>query len=210
MGTKEDIPMPPAIVKLHQQNVGIKKYPLPNVPSILKSCLTPRGLELKDRLFFFTLPKRGWSNRIFSNNIRSIGDREMAQINMTKLCLSFCLSATLFAEVTWAQMVSTEMLFERPVTPSSKEKVAAFVAREEVARTYEQMGVDPELVGQRVALMTDEEASRIALEIDTLPAGGDAPGAVIGAGVFIFVLLLITDIIGWTKVFSFTRPATSK
>ncbi|HEX2531678.1 MAG TPA: PA2779 family protein [Burkholderiaceae bacterium] len=38
--------------------------------------------------------------------------------------------------------------------------------------------------------------------MDSLPAGGDS---VIGVIVFIFVLLLITDILGLTKVFPFTR-----
>ncbi|WP_367187996.1 PA2779 family protein, partial [Sulfuricurvum sp. RIFOXYD12_FULL_44_77] len=35
-------------------------------------------------------------------------------------------------------------------------------------------------------------------------AGGDG-GSIIGAIVFIFIVLLITDILGLTKVFNFTR-----
>ncbi|MBC7727858.1 MAG: PA2779 family protein, partial [Microbacteriaceae bacterium] len=41
--------------------------------------------------------------------------------------------------------------------------------------------------------------------LDTAPAGAD--GGVIGVIVFIFVLLLVTDILGLTKVFPFTRSA---
>ena len=38
---------------------------------------------------------------------------------------------------------------------------------------------------------------------DELPAGGD----LLGAAVLIFLVLLFTDIMGYTKVFPFTRSA---
>ena len=41
----------------------------------------------------------------------------------------------------------------------------------------------------------------MAAQIDQAPAGGDALGVI----VTIFVVLLITDILGFTKVFPFTR-----
>jgi hypothetical protein len=52
--------------------------------------------------------------------------------------------------------------------------------------------------------MSDDEILKISSEIDTLPAGGDL-GGIVGAVVFVFVVLLITDILGLTKVFGFTR-----
>lgn len=127
-------------------------------------------------------------------------------MKISKVILSFILSITLFAQVSWAQMASTESLFEQPVNLSSKEKVAQFIAREDVAKTFGQMGVDPAMVEKRIASLSDEEVSKIAYQIDTLPAGGDGLGSLIGAAIFIFVVLLITDILGLTKVFSFTRP----
>lgn len=126
-------------------------------------------------------------------------------MNMSKMILSFVLSITLFAQVSWAQMASTEAVLEQHVTVSSHEKVSEFVAREDVAKTFETMGVDPKMVEERIALMSDEEISKISSQIDTLPAGGDAFGAIIGAAILIFIVLLITDILGFTKVFGFTR-----
>ncbi len=38
-----------------------------------------------------------------------------------------------------------------------------------------------------------------------LPAGGSAVGAIVGAGLVIFIVLLITDILGYTNVFTFVR-----
>ena len=126
-------------------------------------------------------------------------------MNISKLVLSFILSITLLAQASWAQMASTEALFERSVTVSSKEKVIQFTAREDVAKILVQMDVDPKMIEERVASMTDEEASKIAYQIETLPAGGSAVGSLVGAAVFVFIVLLITDILGFTKVFKFTR-----
>jgi hypothetical protein len=52
-----------------------------------------------------------------------------------------------------------------------------------------------------VAALTDAESAQVAAQIDQAPAGGD----VLGVIVTIFVVLLITDILGFTKVFPFTR-----
>ncbi|HLD22318.1 MAG TPA: PA2779 family protein, partial [Sulfuricurvum sp.] len=76
---------------------------------------------------------------------------------MSKIILSFVLSITLFAQVSWAQMASTEAVLEQPVAISSHEKVNQFVGREDVAKTFETMGVDPKMVEQRIALMSDDE-----------------------------------------------------
>lgn len=125
-------------------------------------------------------------------------------MSMSKIILSFVLSITLFAQVSWAQMASTEAVLEQPVSVSSHEKVSQFVAREDVAKTFETMGVDPAVVEQRIALMSDDEILKISSQIDTLPAGGDF-GGLVGAVVFVFIVLLITDILGFTKIFGFTR-----
>lgn len=123
-------------------------------------------------------------------------------MHISKLVLSVILSITLFTQASWAQMASTEALFEHSVKVSPKEKVIQFTAREDVAKILGQMDVDPKMIEERVASMTDDEVSEIAYQIETLPAGGSS---IIGAAVFVFVLLLVTDILGFTKVFNFTR-----
>jgi len=127
-------------------------------------------------------------------------------MHISKVFLSLVLSVTLFAQVSWAQMASTEAVLVQPVAVLSHDKVSQFVAREDVAKTFETMGVDPKTVQQRIALMSDDEVSKISSQIDTLPAGGDF-GGIVGAVVFVFIVLLITDILGFTKVFGFTRAA---
>ena len=125
-------------------------------------------------------------------------------MKISKLILSFILSTTLFTQILSAQMASTEAIMGPAV--SSKEKLVQIIAREDVVKRFEALGVDPAMVQARVASMTDEEASKVSHQIDTLPAGADGGATLIGAVVFIFVLLLITDLLGWTKVFKFTKP----
>ena len=79
-------------------------------------------------------------------------------------------------------------------------RVAQFVDRADVRAKLQAYGVSADEVKARVSAMTDEEAARVAGHIDELPAGG-----VVGAIVLVFLVLLITDILGFTKVFPFTR-----
>lgn len=130
-------------------------------------------------------------------------------MKISKLVLSFILSITLFAQVSFAQMASTGALLKDAAALSSKEKLIQTISREDVIKKFEEMGVDPKMIEVRVASMTDEEASQIAYQIDSLPAGADAGMSIIGAIVFIFIVLLITDILGVTKVFNFTKPITN-
>jgi cytochrome c1 len=81
-------------------------------------------------------------------------------------------------------------------------RVLAVLERAEVRAQLQAYGVNPEDVKTRVSAMTDEEAAQLAAQLDSLPAGG----SVIGAIVLVFLVLLITDILGYTKIFPFTRP----
>lgn len=130
-------------------------------------------------------------------------------MKVSKLILSFILSTTLFTQVSFAQIASTETLGFGSDTISSKEKLVGIIAREDVAKKFEELGVDAKSIEARVASMTDEEASIVANQIETLPAGADVGMSIVGAIVFIFIVLLITDILGLTKVFNFTKPITN-
>ena len=83
-----------------------------------------------------------------------------------------------------------------------RERVQSFLAREDVTRQLARLGVDSAAAQARVDALTDAEVAQLDHQIEQLPAGGSS---VLGALVFIFVLLLITDILGLTKVFPFTR-----
>ena len=75
------------------------------------------------------------------------------------------------------------------------------LARADVVAALQSRGVSVDAARDRVAALTDAEAAQVAAQIDQAPAGGD----VLGVLVTIFVVLLITDLLGFTKVFPFTR-----
>jgi hypothetical protein len=78
----------------------------------------------------------------------------------------------------------------------------AFLQRQDVRNMLQQRGVDANAALARVDAMTDSEVQTAASQIDKLPAGGD----VLATIVLVFFVLLVTDILGLTKIFPFTRP----
>jgi len=87
---------------------------------------------------------------------------------------------------------------------ADRARIAVLFGRAEVRAELQARGVSADEVKARVAALTDEEAAQLAARVDGLPAAGDG---IIGALVLVFLVLLITDILGYTKVFTFTRPA---
>lgn len=102
-----------------------------------------------------------------------------------------------------ARLIDTQAVIAAQQQETSRQQLAAFFDREDVQQVMVQQGVDPAEAQQRIASLTDAEVTKIVRSLDQLPAGGDGVGAVVGAAVFIFVVLLITDILGFTHVFPF-------
>jgi len=91
---------------------------------------------------------------------------------------------------------------QAPATTDGHARLNAALARADVLQALQERGVSVEQARERVAALSDAEAAHVADQIDQAPAGAaDALGVI----VFIFVLLLITDILGFTKIFPFTR-----
>lgn len=80
--------------------------------------------------------------------------------------------------------------------------IDATLQRADVVTALRERGVDPAQAQARVDALSDAEILAVAERIDAAPAGAND---VLGTIVFIFLLLLITDILGFTKIFPFTR-----
>ncbi|OWW19257.1 PA2779 family protein [Noviherbaspirillum denitrificans] len=106
-----------------------------------------------------------------------------------------------FTQSVQAAMIGTDQVAAAANAQQNREKVAAALSRPDVAAELEKMGVAKDEAQARVAALSDEEVASLAGRVDSLPAGGD----IVGAIVFVFVLLLVTDILGLTKVYPFTR-----
>jgi hypothetical protein len=104
-----------------------------------------------------------------------------------------------------AALITTEQAMTAEAVTSERDRVAAFLARDDVHAQMVALGVDPAEAARRVAGLSDAEVQQIAGHLDRLPAGQSAVGAVLGAALFIFLVLLITDLLGLTDVFPFVR-----
>jgi hypothetical protein len=98
-----------------------------------------------------------------------------------------------------AAMVGTDSA----LAGAQRAQVGRLLERADVQARLESYGVSAADVKARVAALSDEEAAALAARIDSLPAGGLD---IITAAVVVFLILLLTDIMGVTHIFPFTKP----
>jgi methionine-rich copper-binding protein CopC len=103
-----------------------------------------------------------------------------------------------------AKMVTTDQVIDQSNQSDDRAQVLNFLMREDVQQHMTRLGVDPEEAKARVASLSDEEVQKIAGRLDELPAG-EGIGVVVAAILIIFLVLLITDLVGVTDVFPFVK-----
>ncbi len=113
------------------------------------------------------------------------------------------LSLSLWVPNAQAGIVTSDQLIASQHNEAGRDRLRALLDRQDVREQLQAQGVDPSLARTRVDALTDDEVAMVNGKLDSLPAGGDG---LIGAIVFIFIVLLVTDILGLTKVFPFTKP----
>ena len=104
-----------------------------------------------------------------------------------------------------AAMVGTETVHTTTQTQTARENLIRFLEREDIEAVMTAQGINPLEAKARVSSLSDAEVMRIAKNMDQLPAGGDGLGFVIGAALIVFLVLLFTDIAGYTDVFPFVK-----
>jgi cytochrome c1 len=104
-----------------------------------------------------------------------------------------------------AAMIPTDEVIGEQAAGGERARVEAFVLRADVRAQMAALGIDGEEAALRVAGLSDDEIRQIAGYLDQLPAGESAIGSIIGAAVLIFLILLLTDLLGLTDVFPFVR-----
>lgn len=102
-----------------------------------------------------------------------------------------------------AGMISTESVLNAQQAQQNRARVRAFMQRDDVRTYLEQQGVAPDDALARVDRLTDNEVATVAGRLDRMPAGGSIGGDLLGVALVVFIVLLITDILGFTDVFPF-------
>lgn len=104
-----------------------------------------------------------------------------------------------------AAMVGTETVLKLSTAKKVRENLNQFFKREDIKAIIMAQGISPEEAKARVNSLSDAEIMKIADNMDQLPAGGSTLGVIIGGAIVIFIVLLITDILGYTDIFTFVK-----
>ena len=105
----------------------------------------------------------------------------------------------------FAAMITTDVAVESERAEKSREDLKQLISRENIEKYSIAQGIDPVEVKSRIDSLTDAEAIALADQIEELPAGGGAVGIIIGAALIVFLVLLVTDILGYTDIFPFVE-----
>lgn len=102
-----------------------------------------------------------------------------------------------------AGMIAPSAYMAQESAADPHQQLQLFLARDEIRAELVKLGVDPAEADARVQALSDQEAALAVERMPQLPAGGD--GGLIGAIVFIFLVLLLTDLLGLTNVYPFVK-----
>jgi hypothetical protein len=96
-----------------------------------------------------------------------------------------------------AGMIGTQNLLPHSLTQQDQKQ-----ARQSFQKQLVDLGVEPEMAKARIASLSDQQIADISSQLTELPAGADAGGVLLT----IFIVFVITDVIGATDVFPFIHP----
>lgn len=112
-----------------------------------------------------------------------------------------CAALLLLASVAPAQaaLVGTDDVLNEARVEADRAELVQLLDRDEVRERLQAMGVDPSDAQKRVERMTEGELAQLQAHMDEAPAGGD----VLGVALTVFIVFVITDVIGATDIFPF-------
>jgi hypothetical protein len=117
------------------------------------------------------------------------------------LVLSFLLLLASFGQAQ-AAIIANNQLIQQTQQASDRAALLQTLQRTDVQQQLLAMGVTTADIESRVSHMTGDEVAQLNQQINDLPAGGD----VLGLLVLIFIIFVITDVIGATDIFPFIHP----
>ena len=100
-----------------------------------------------------------------------------------------------------AAMVGTTTVLQQAQQRFDRAALVGMFERETIAAQLVELGVDPVAAKARVVALTDEEIRQLNQRLADMPAGGDVLGVVL----VVFVIFIITDMLGATDIFPFVH-----
>ena len=120
-------------------------------------------------------------------------------IHRIRQLITFLVAASFLGSTLWiapagAGMIGTDKVAADSQSSNDRERLKSLVARPELAKQLQSLGVPPDKAQERIDAMTDAEVRTLAGRIDALPAGGaftDWQWVMIIIGIIVVVLLLV-------------------
>jgi outer membrane protein OmpA-like peptidoglycan-associated protein len=112
-------------------------------------------------------------------------------------------------QAVWAAMIGTEEIIHSEQAMVAQERLNQYLAREDIIALMESRRIDPMEIKARVNSLSNDELERIADMLDQLPAGGGGFETLIIVIFLVFLILLFTDIAGYTDVFPFVNKSAA-
>jgi hypothetical protein len=104
-----------------------------------------------------------------------------------------------------AAIIPTETLIDMARAQEARDHVNSILAREDVKAAFTAQGINPLEAKERVDALSNAEIINLADQIDQLPAGGSTLETVLIVALIVFLVLLFTDLMGWTDIFPFVK-----
>jgi len=108
-----------------------------------------------------------------------------------------------------AALIGTEELVSSQKATEARAYIVSVLAREDIQQLLTARGIDPIEAQARVGALTDQEAIRMAETMENLPAGGNIAW-IFGLAVLVFLVLLVTDLLGYTNIFPFVKKTVNE
>ena len=106
----------------------------------------------------------------------------------------------------YAAIIGTESLLDSVRGKEARAYLKQLLAREDVENALVAQGIDPGEAKARIDSLSDAEAVDAADKFDQLPAASGFLETLLIIAFLVFLILLITDIAGYTDVFPFVHP----
>lgn len=123
-----------------------------------------------------------------------------SRVVIIMVLIAFCVSVIPVSSI-HASMLGTGVVLEND-SQNIRDRLNNMLVADDVRQSLEDRGVSVAEAQARVDALSDAQLRQLAGQLDSLPSGQGLETVVI-ASVFIFVILLITDIAGLTNVFPF-------
>ena len=109
-----------------------------------------------------------------------------------------------------AALIGTETVLDVAQGQEVRQNINRILAEEDVQMVLRGQGISPEEAKARINALSDTEVVALQEKLAQLPAGGGGLGAVVFGVVFVFLVLLVPDILGYTDVFPFVKKTVVK